>query len=585
MIIDNEKFITLLTSNLGIEQEKVEAYLKELIDDIQNAINEDEAYEIEDFGIFSKLGNNILFIPSENLETEINYKYVGMEPLVISAAPSDDTGAPEEIEDQIEGFLDDEIEDDIVPPPPSSANEYADPFAEIFDEVENEEDIEAAVEEEIENETVEDIFNAISEEDEDEPFELDDELAAFESAEDESIEEFDHTFSDDLENDADDSDDDMFEESEPTSETPTADEEEHENDDQEQSSIPGPENWGIDAHKEENQENAFSGLLGDDTNDDDSFDDEGLENIFGDNSDDVDDDEELDFSALEESNDTSLENDNDQNETNDFVPIVTNVSTSKTKKAGKKDDSLDAQEESTAKEKSPDRKLPSERKKASPVALYLVLTVLILGFAGYLLAFFGIININGITPQNKQPQVAQTTVPPPTTSQPAVTTPEEPEETTAEPTNSSVSQKEKTGANNSSNEPIIEENQNNRREGLAPLVADEKSPGDGGRMTTSKSTTSDPNQAIYGLTGSLTEAGNNGYTIVLYTLSRKAGVDEQRKMLSEKNYRVLVKEKSSAKYGTLYRVSIGQFETLADAAVAAEQIDKNILGNYIITKI
>ncbi|HAW78255.1 MAG TPA: hypothetical protein DCX27_00070, partial [Balneola sp.] len=81
MLIDNEKFIALLSDNSGIEKEKVEKYLEELISEMKTSFDEGEGYEVEGFGIFSKLGSNILFIPSEELETEINYKYVGMEPI------------------------------------------------------------------------------------------------------------------------------------------------------------------------------------------------------------------------------------------------------------------------------------------------------------------------------------------------------------------------------------------------------------------------------------------------------------------------------------------------------------------------
>ena len=109
MRIDNEKFVALLAENSGIDKDKVELYLAELIDEIKNAFDEDGAYEIENFGIFSKLGNNILFIPSEDLETEINYKYVGMEPLVLPSGGNELIETVDEDSDQIEGDLDDEI--------------------------------------------------------------------------------------------------------------------------------------------------------------------------------------------------------------------------------------------------------------------------------------------------------------------------------------------------------------------------------------------------------------------------------------------------------------------------------------------
>ena len=117
---------------------------------------------------------------------------------------------------------------------------------------------------------------------------------------------------------------------------------------------------------------------------------------------------------------------------------------------------------------------------------------------------------------------------------------------------------------------------------IAPLVADEKAPGAGGIITP---VNIQVDSESYGLTGTATQSGNNGYTIVLYTLSRKAGADAQFKILSKAGYRVITKEMPSETYGVLYRVSIGQFKSLADAAIAAEKVDPDILGNYIITKI
>jgi mannose-6-phosphate isomerase-like protein (cupin superfamily) len=44
MRLDNDKFITLLAENSGIEKEKVELYLNELNEEIKTAFDEDEAY-------------------------------------------------------------------------------------------------------------------------------------------------------------------------------------------------------------------------------------------------------------------------------------------------------------------------------------------------------------------------------------------------------------------------------------------------------------------------------------------------------------------------------------------------------------
>ena len=99
MLIDNEKLVGLLMENSGLEQEKVEKQLAELVSDIKKALEENEAYEVEGFGIFSKLGNNIHFIPSEDLETEINYKYVGMEPIELPGSGDSSSEDSSDIED------------------------------------------------------------------------------------------------------------------------------------------------------------------------------------------------------------------------------------------------------------------------------------------------------------------------------------------------------------------------------------------------------------------------------------------------------------------------------------------------------
>ncbi|HAH51987.1 MAG TPA: hypothetical protein DCL80_12330, partial [Balneola sp.] len=231
MLIDNEKFIALLSDNSGIEKEKVEKYLEELISEMKTSFDEGEGYEVEGFGIFSKLGSNILFIPSEELETEINYKYVGMEPIELPGG-QEQQETKEEEENPIQGILDGGGTEE--------REEYEDPFAELFNEAEEhekskqeeesldltEDEIEAVVEEEIESEDAEEIVA--------------------ESPVEEDIDDLEESLKD------------IFGEEESNEES----DEEIEAAEEEES-IPGPKEWGIDAHKEEEQEDVFSGLLGD----------------------------------------------------------------------------------------------------------------------------------------------------------------------------------------------------------------------------------------------------------------------------------------------------------------------------------
>lgn len=107
MHIDHQQLLDLLAEASGLDAETTEKQLNELIADIKQSLSDDEAYEIEGFGIFSSLGNRIMFIPSKELETEINFKYVGMEPIELDEpAPSfddpfeglDDESGAEEID-------------------------------------------------------------------------------------------------------------------------------------------------------------------------------------------------------------------------------------------------------------------------------------------------------------------------------------------------------------------------------------------------------------------------------------------------------------------------------------------------------
>lgn len=584
MLIDNEKFIALLADNSGIEKEKVEKYLEELISEMKSSFDEGEGYEVEGFGIFSKLGSNILFIPSDELETEINYKYVGMEPIELpgGAQQQEPEEPEEEDENPIQGILDGGKTEE--------AEEYEDPFAELFNEAEeyekaekeqaekgdlSEEEIEAVVEEEIESEDTEEIIAEEPEKEEEPEEALEDTLKDIFGSDETETEE---------------------EEPEP-----------------EEESAPGPENWGIDAHKEEEQEGAFSGLLGDAEEEPELIDEDDIfaseeeitseEDVFEteeelqqeENVPEEETEEEIDFSALGDDDSDQdfddpfnelIEEDDDE----DFVPVVTNVSSGKaSKKEAGEEENEDEDEKTEKTSRTP--KSPRDRKQSSPVFLYMILALVLLGGTGYLLAYFGVVNIEGITPSSASTQVAQSnppaTQPESTPSQTADTEEEQPVKEVQEVETSSKSAANETEENNgSSSDPeseiTEEETPQNQENDIAPLVADEKAPGDGGIISP---VNIQAETEVYGLNGTATEAGNNGYTIVLYTLSRKSGADTQFEKLSKEGFRVIIKEKPSQEFGRLYRVSIGQFESLVDAAIAAEKVDSEILGNYIITKI
>jgi hypothetical protein len=591
MLIDNEKFIALLSDNSGIEKDKVEKYLEELINEIKASFEEGEGYEVEGFGIFSKLGANILFIPSEELETEINYKYVGMEPIELPGGTTQqDSEAKEENEENpIQGIIDAGVTEGV--------EEYEDPFAELFNEAE---EYEKSKQDEESSDLTEDEIEAVVEEEIESEGEPEEEILS-ESFLEENTEETEDDLEESLKN--------IFDEDEPEDES------------LEEETAPGPETWGIDAHKEEEQEGVFSGLLGDDTEDTELIDENDIfatedeltetEDVFEteeESSPEVsnepeeseeDTDEEIDFSALEDDEDFDDPfGDLEEEVEEDFVPVVTNVSSGKASK--KKEESVvestDSVKENKGTKKSKTPKSPRDRKQSAPVFLYMILTLILLGGTGYLLAYFGVVNIEGITPNSAPAQIVQNTPPanqpestPPQTiggeeEQPVRNVPESGNDVTTDNADDMSSQDESTVENTPQ---TTTENTNNQttpveeRE-IAPLRADEKAPGDMGIITPS---INQENTETYGLNGNATTEGNNGYTIVLYTLSRKSGADSQYEKLTNDGFRVIIKEKPSTQFGTLYRVSIGQFKTLADAAIAAEKVDSDILGNYIITKI
>ncbi|HET8864693.1 MAG TPA: HU family DNA-binding protein [Gracilimonas sp.] len=113
MHIDHSKLVELLVETSGIEKDKIETQLTELVDEIREAISEGEAYEVDGLGIFSGIGNNMIFMPSEDLATEINYKYVGMEAIKIDDAPekpkpSKEKKVKEDDDDPFAGLLGDD---------------------------------------------------------------------------------------------------------------------------------------------------------------------------------------------------------------------------------------------------------------------------------------------------------------------------------------------------------------------------------------------------------------------------------------------------------------------------------------------
>jgi hypothetical protein len=94
----------------------------------------------------------------------------------------------------------------------------------------------------------------------------------------------------------------------------------------------------------------------------------------------------------------------------------------------------------------------------------------------------------------------------------------------------------------------------------------------------------DTEQPRYGLTGDLVEAANDGFSIVLHSLAREDNAREQAAGLAAEGYRVLVSPRT-VQERTVWRVSVGQFATIADAQEKASELPSPYNTNNFIQRI
>ncbi len=568
MHIDHNQFLELLADTSGIEAEKVKKQVAELIEEINQAVADGEAYEIDGFGIFSGIGDRVLFIPSKDLETEINFKYVGMEPI--------------------------ELEEDQVK---KEEKTDEDPFSDLQD-LDSDED------------SKRDPFAGLVEE-------FDEKSIGSEEHSDEEL-----IFGVDAKKKLDHEDEEFK---------------------------PGPEEWGIEAHREDDEgaNNLLSSLMGEgfsernieEDQDLEPIDDSTFDDIFGEEIADEDSQAEESVSGLdaelsnlmaeetsiiptdemdaglldddifgelenevyseveeiekkepeeelevvEEALDEVISESDEENkpdhdlttaqedqtegidmddfddpfldlenelleeevedEPEDIVPVITNISSGIEPKK---------KEEVQPEKKQKDKPLKPKKDSApTPVWLYIVLVFVILTGTTLGLGYFSIINIPGITPQVASNVTIQPVTPP-------VQSPVQPEP---------PQQEEDATAQNPPPPPILEQEE---------VV----------EVPVSNSTAEVPSeQNKYGLNGVVNADANDGYTIVLYSLSVEANAFVKQKELTEEGYRALVTPIASERYGTLWRVSIGQFPSLTDAAIASENMDAKLKQSYFIKRI
>jgi len=103
MKIDKQKLVELLVEKTRMEEEEVRSQLDQLIERIIGAAKRGKALEIREFGLFYfDESGELKFDPSDELSTEISFKYAGMKPVELK--PERDTSFPEAEEDDLEDF-------------------------------------------------------------------------------------------------------------------------------------------------------------------------------------------------------------------------------------------------------------------------------------------------------------------------------------------------------------------------------------------------------------------------------------------------------------------------------------------------
>ena len=92
-------------------------------------------------------------------------------------------------------------------------------------------------------------------------------------------------------------------------------------------------------------------------------------------------------------------------------------------------------------------------------------------------------------------------------------------------------------------------------------------------------------QPLYGLLGEVDRRANDGYTLVLFSLSNRQSAMEKYEKYRIAGYRSLLSPVNSDRYGLMWRVSIGQFATVEQALDVAKELPKELIEDYFITKI
>ena len=126
MTIDKQMLIDLWAEQANLEKEDAEQKFDDLIAEINSQTNDGKNFEWPGLGEFYQQDGKLQFEPTEELQTEVNYKYVGMQPIEVVEAYKD---IPEHTEDEEqektaadESTSGEDKEHDLIPESPLSGD-------------------------------------------------------------------------------------------------------------------------------------------------------------------------------------------------------------------------------------------------------------------------------------------------------------------------------------------------------------------------------------------------------------------------------------------------------------------------------
>lgn len=89
---------------------------------------------------------------------------------------------------------------------------------------------------------------------------------------------------------------------------------------------------------------------------------------------------------------------------------------------------------------------------------------------------------------------------------------------------------------------------------------------------------------VYGLMGNINATANDGFTIILHSLRNQRNADRTARELREEGYRTIVSERT-VDNRTVFRVGVGQFETVQNGLEAAKTLPEPYNENHFIQRI